>query len=68
MADLDSQAKARGVTKSWLVRESLTNALRKQSPAGAVSCYDIARDLEGTVKGLPKDLAHDPRYMEGFGE
>src|ERR1700674_5032873 len=23
---------------------------------GAVSCYDLARDLAGTLKGLPKDL------------
>ena len=34
----------------------------------AVSCYDLARDLAGTVKGLPKDLADNPKYMEGFGQ
>ena len=54
MALLESEAKARRVTKSWLVRESLEKALRKESPAGAVSCYDLARDLAGIVKGLPK--------------
>lgn len=64
---LESEAKARRVTKSWLVRESLEKAFRKQSPAGAVSCYDLARDLVGTVKGLPKDLAVNPKYMQGFG-
>jgi hypothetical protein len=37
-------------------------------PAGAVSCYDLARDLAGTVKGLPKDLADNPKYMKGFGQ
>lgn len=45
LAQLESEAKARSVTKSWLVRESLEKALRSRSPAGAVSCYDLARDL-----------------------
>ena len=67
LVQLDSEAKARRVTKSWLVRESLEKALRKPSPARAVSCYDLARDLAGTVKGLPEDLADNPKYMEGFG-
>jgi hypothetical protein len=66
LLQLDAEAKARRITKSSLVRESLEKALRKQSPAEAVSCYDLARDLAGTVKGLPKDLAHSPKYMEGF--
>jgi predicted transcriptional regulator len=42
LAQLRSEAKARGVTKSWLVRESLERALRK-------------------------DLADNPKYMQGFG-
>lgn len=67
LAQLASEAKARRVTKSWLVRESLKRALRKQSPAGAASCYDLARDMAGAVKGLPKDLADHPKYMDGFG-
>jgi len=37
LAQLDSEAKARRVTKSRLVRESLEQALRKQSPRGKVS-------------------------------
>jgi hypothetical protein len=56
------------VTKSWLVRESLEKGLHGQPPAGAVSCYDLARDLAGSVKGLPKDLADNPKYMDGFGQ
>ena len=68
LAQLDSEAKARRVTKSWLVRDSLERALRKESPTGAVSCYDLARDLAGVAKGLPQDLAENPKYMEGFGQ
>ncbi|MBM3776253.1 MAG: ribbon-helix-helix protein, CopG family [Acidobacteria bacterium] len=67
LVELDSEAKARRVTKSSLVRESLEKALRQQSPAGTVSCHDLARDLAGTVKGLPKDLADNPKYLGGFG-
>ncbi|SPF50626.1 conserved hypothetical protein [Candidatus Sulfopaludibacter sp. SbA4] len=67
LAQLARKAKARRVTKSGLVRESLENALYEQPRAGAVSCYDLARDLAGTVKGLPEDLADNPKYMEGFG-
>ena len=67
LVQLDSEAKARRVTKSWLVRESLEKALSKQSPRGAVSCYDLARDLAGIAKGLPEDLADNPKYLDGFG-
>jgi hypothetical protein len=67
LVQLDSEAKARRVTKSSLMRESLQKELRKPSPAGEVSCYDLAHDLAGAVKGLPEDLADNPEYMEGFG-
>ena len=66
-ARLESEAKARGMTKSWLVRDCLEKALRKPSPAGEISCFDLSRDLAGKVKGLPKDLANNPKYMRGFG-
>jgi hypothetical protein len=67
LADLEREARDRRITKSVLVRESLEAALRhptRQSP----SCYDLARDLAGSVKGLPRDLATNPEYMDGFGE
>jgi predicted DNA-binding protein len=67
LVQLDTAAKARKVTKSWLIRESLEKALRKPTRAGELSCYDMARDLAGKVKGLPEDLTENPKYMEGFG-
>jgi predicted transcriptional regulator len=66
-AQLGREAKKRRVTKSRIVRESLEKDLHQQSPAGALSCYDLARGLAGTVKGLPKDLPDNPKYMDGFG-
>ena len=68
LADLEREAKARRVNKSVLIRESVEKALRHRSRRDAVSCYDLARDLAGAVKGLPRDLASNPKYMEGFGE
>ena len=68
LADVKREAKARRVSTSSLVRDSVEAALRPRSRRGAVSCYDLARDLAGTVKGLPRDLASNPKYMEGFGE
>jgi predicted transcriptional regulator len=68
LAELERVARTRRTTKSVLVRESLEAALRRQPRRRAASCYDLARDLAGTVKGLPRDVAHNPKYMEGFGE
>ena len=67
LARLESEAKARRTTKSRLVRESLEKAFRAQSAGRAVSCYDLASDLAGRLKGLPKDLAENPKYFEDFG-
>jgi hypothetical protein len=55
-------AKARRKTRSSLVRKSL-----EKTRTRAVSSYDLARDLAGCVKGLPIDLADNPKYMKGFG-
>ena len=68
LADLKREAKTRRVSQSALVRESVEEALRNRPRRGAASCYDLARDLAGSVKGLPRDLASNPKYMEGFGE
>ena len=56
------------VTKSFLVREGLEKVLGEQPETGAISCFDLARDLAGAVKGLPRDLARNPKYMDGFGK
>ncbi len=56
------------VTKSFLVREGLEKVLGEQPETGAISCFDLARDLAGSVKGLPRDLARNPKYMDGFGK
>jgi hypothetical protein len=68
LAHLAREAKARRVTRSSLLRECLEKGLHQQPSTGAISCYDLARDLAGTLKGLPKDLADNPVYMDEFGK
>jgi hypothetical protein len=67
LTQLEKEAKARGATKSLVVRESLERAFRERSPSTG-SCYELARDLAGGIKGLPRDLADNPKYLESFGE
>ena len=64
---LERAAKAKRVAKSVVVRESLEAALRPRARGRTASSFDLAADLAGSLKGLPRDLAHNPKYMDGFG-
>lgn len=65
---LEAESRARGATKSSLVRECLEQSLHARPGGDRPSCYDLAGDLAGSLKGLPRDLASDPKYLEGFGQ
>lgn len=67
LALLEKESRARRTTKSSLIREALEQTLVRRSSAAKASCYDLARDLAGSLKGLPRDLATNPKHMEGFG-
>lgn len=64
---LEKESRTRRTTKSSLVRDCLEKALTAPAPGGKATCYDLARDLAGSVKGLPRDLATNPKHMENFG-
>lgn len=65
---LEQESRARRLTNSAVVRAALERELKPTKPAGATSCYDLARDLAGSVrKKLPKDLATNPKHMKSFG-
>ena len=68
LAELEREAKAKRVPKSVVVRESLETTLRPRARGRRSSCFDLAGGLAGSVTGLPRDLAHNSKYMEGFGE
>lgn len=65
---LNQAASSRGVTKSHIVREVLSQALEARAKSESGSCYDLAHDLAGCVKGVPRDLATHPAYLEDFGK
>jgi predicted transcriptional regulator len=65
---LEAASIARSTTKSALVRECLEQSLDARPIDGKATCYDLASDLAGSLKGLPRDLATHPKYMEGFGQ
>jgi hypothetical protein len=65
---LEKESRARGTTKSALVRECLTKSLDGHRSGEASTCYDLAHDLAGSLKGLPRDLATNPKHMDGFGQ
>jgi hypothetical protein len=58
------------ISKSELVRRAVAAHLgRGQRNAGAEpSLLDRADDLVGCFSGGPRDLASNPRHMEGFGK
>jgi hypothetical protein len=43
------------------------SALRGEEGTATESYYDRARNFAGILKGLPKDLAENPKYMEDSG-
>jgi hypothetical protein len=65
---LEKESRARGASKSSLVRECIEKSLSSRKTPGQPNCYDLARDLAGSIKNLPKDLATNPKYMSEFGQ
>ena len=80
LARLEKESRARRTTKSSLVRE----CLEKQLPVKTASVKALPKLLPGESvydkalpvlkkawarnRNLPRDLATNPKYMEGFGE
>lgn len=65
---LESESRHRRMNKSAIVRAALEKELLEKPDGKKPSCFDLARDLAGSVKGLPKNIATNPRHMKGFGE
>jgi predicted DNA-binding protein len=65
---LEKESRERGIAKSSLMRECLTKSLEGRLTGGESTCYDLARNLAGSLKGLPHDFATNPKHMDGFGQ
>ncbi len=68
LARLEKESRLRRMNKSALVRTALERELSPKKAKRKPSCYDLARDLAGSIKGLPRDIATNPKYMEDFGK
>jgi metal-responsive CopG/Arc/MetJ family transcriptional regulator len=70
--ELAEAARSRGQTESEVVREAIRRAVkpRKAKKEKVVSAYDLLKKskLIGIIKGGPRDLSTNPKYMKGFGE
>jgi hypothetical protein len=69
--DLDAQLKRlanqRARTKSAFVRETLQHVLASQAVAKG-SAYEVMSGGIGSVRSGLRDLASNPKHLEGFGQ
>jgi hypothetical protein len=64
---LEAEAEKRKVPLSQVVREAAESYVVGSPVQKKLTAYDLIKDLCGSVKDAPPNLATDPKYMEGFG-
>ena len=64
---LEQEAKRRNTTKSEVVRQCVELALSGPACEEPPSFHSSAQDKCGRMHG-PRDLATNPKHLEGFGE
>jgi len=64
---LAAEARARQKPKSALVREFIERGLSGATAKDRPSFHALAKDKAARFKG-PRDLATNPKHMEGFGQ
>ena len=60
-------ARKLGVSRERFVRDALEARLREKQAVVPPSLYDLSRDLCGSVKGGPRDLARNKAHLKGYG-
>jgi predicted DNA-binding protein len=63
---LKTAVKRRGGSQSALLREALEAHLETGEEALAGTCFDLARDLAGSLDG-PVDLSSHRRHLRNYG-
>jgi metal-responsive CopG/Arc/MetJ family transcriptional regulator len=66
-AQLEGLARQRRVSKSDIVRQALEHHLNQPRNRKQVRALDLVKRLKGSIKGGPKDLATNRKYLEDFG-
>lgn len=64
---LRRRAKAEKISQGTLVRRALRAYGITPEPEAAKSGFDVVGHLVGFCKGGPRDLASNPRHLDGFG-
>jgi hypothetical protein len=62
---LAKEAKASRVSKSQILRDVVEDRMKKSK---GKSCYDLSKDLCGSVRSGVPDLATNKKYMKNFGK
>ena len=65
---LNAEAKARRISKSQIIRELLEKHFKANGKKRPQTFGEVAGHLIGSIKGGPRDLSTNSKYMEGFGE
>ena len=63
---LKDEAAGRGMNCSELIRRAVEKLLEADDQPTTGTCLSLARDLVGCLDGA-RDLATNPRHMQGFG-
>ena len=66
-ARLSAASRARRTTKSVVVREILEAQLSRREAKAQLRAYDVVKHLVGRLSG-PRDLSHQSRHLDDFGE
>ncbi len=66
-AKLRVVARERHMSKSDVVRAALEAYFARDGKPRKLSFLELAGDLVGCLKGGPRDLSTNPKYMRGFG-
>ena len=66
--ELEATARRGGRSVSAVVREAVEGRLRQGRRARKTSLYERTKHLCGCVTSGVKDLATNPKYLEGLGE
>lgn len=64
---MDAMAKSKRTNRSALIREALEEKLKSMTRKKTISLYEQSADLCGKGKSGLRDLASNPKYLEGFG-
>ena len=65
---LAAEARKKRVSKSQIVREAIQDRVKRRKGKEAPRAIDLVKDLMGSIKGGPRDISTNPKYLEGFGE